>query len=173
MRVRLQAHSTFAAALCAAALLGGAAAQAQDDYSGVFKAAYTKQEAMPINGPQGHVIVLSNAQATHKSTGKQEYFDSGKVTVQDYVDIVNGNGTHSGYITFESPNGERTVSRLTGAVKTVLAADGKTPITTVEGTFEQVFGTNLYGSLKPVGVYKTQMLSPTEYQTEWKVTKFN
>ena len=148
-------------------------ALAQDDYSGTFKASYVKQEAMPIKDNQGHVMVLSNSQATNKSTGKAEYFDDGQVEVKDVIDIVNGNGTHSGYITFSSKNGERTVSRLTGKVVTVMAPDGKTPLTTVEGNFEQVFGTNLYGTLKPVGVYKTRMLSPTEYETEWKVTKFN
>lgn len=159
--------------LAALSALFAVPAFAQDDYSGVFKATYSKQEAMPVNGPQGHVMVLSSSQANHKSTGKASYFDDGSVVVQDVIDIVNGNGTHQGYITFSDKIGERTVSRLNGKVITVMAPDGKTPLTTVEGTFEQVFGTNLYGTLKPVGTYKTKMLSPTEYETEWKVTKFN
>jgi hypothetical protein len=147
-------------------------AQAQEDYAGTFKATFAKREALPIGDAEGHVLILADAQAINRSTGKVAFFDDGRIEVKDVIDITNGNGTQSGYIIF-SKNGERTVSKLSGKVVTVMAPDGKTPMTTVEGTFEQVFGTNLYGTVKPSGEYKTRVLSPTEFETEWKVTRMN
>lgn len=165
-------HATFTIAFAVGFVLLATPALAQDDYSGSVKASYVKQDALPIGDNQGHVIVLNNAKGVNKSTGKNDYFDDGEIVIQEHIDIVNGNGAQEGYITF-SKGGERTVSKTSGKVVTVMAPDGKTPITTVEGTFEQVYGTNLYGTLKPVGTYKVKFLSPNDFIVDWVVIKFN
>jgi len=165
-------HTILTIAFAVGAALFGTPALAQDDYSGNIKASYAKQEALPIADNPGHVIVLNHAQGTNKSTGKNDYFDDSEIAIKDYIDMTNGNGTHEGYITF-SKGGERTVNKLNGKVVTVMAADGKTPITTVQGTFEQIYGTNIYSTLKPVGTYKVKFHSPTDFVVDWAVTKFN
>ena len=141
------------------------------DFAGSYKGTITKQDLLPIVDNGKHVIALSTQTGINKSTGKNGYFDGGAIVVNDFVDLVNGNGTHHGYWTV-SKDGEQVTNRLNGKVITVMAPDGKTPITTIEGTIDGAYGTNLYGTLHPVGVYKVKFTSPTEYDCEWEVTGF-
>lgn len=141
------------------------------EYSGRFKGTMTKQEGLPIKNEGQHFLVLGSSKGENKSTGTKDYFNGGSVTVNDMVDIVNGNGTHHGYWTV-TKDGETVTNKLTGKMKTVMAADGKTPLVTVEGTFDGLYGTNFYGSVHPVGTYKVTFISPTEYISEWEVTGF-
>ncbi len=153
-------------------LIFGATLSAQAaEYSGSFTAKITKQEALSIMDSGQHVLVLQTSTGPHKSTGKNGYFDGGTVIVNDTVDLVNGSGTHHGYWTV-TKDGETVTNSLTGKVKTVMAADGKTPITTIDGTFDGLYGTNLYGTLHPVGTYTVKFTSPTEYMSTWEVTGF-
>lgn len=159
-------------ALIGTSLILGATLTAQAaDYGGSFTGKITKQEALSITDNGQHVLVLQTSTGPHKSTGKNGYFDGGTVTVNDTVDLVNGNGTQHGYWTV-TKDGETVTNMLTGKVKTVMAADGKTPITTIEGTFDGLYGTNLYGTLHPVGTYTVKFTSPTEYVSSWEVTGF-
>jgi len=91
--------------------------------------------------------------------------------VNDFIDMVNGNGTHQGYF-MVSKDGEQVTNTLKGKMTTVMAPDGKTPMTTIEGTFDGLYGTNVYATIHPVGVYKVTFTSPTEYVCEWEVTGF-
>lgn len=157
--------------ITAAFLLTGAMAANAADYSGSFKGTIVKQEPLPIIDNGQHVIVLGKATGTNKSTGKNGYFDGGAVVVNDYIDMVNGNGAYVGYWT-ASKDGEQVTNRLSGKITTVMAADGKTPLTSIRGTFDGLYGTNLYGTLHPVGVFSAKFTSPTEYDSEWEVTGF-
>lgn len=147
-------------------------ATAAAEYAGSFKGTITKQDARPIvDGGGQHVLVLATSSGTHKSTGKNSYFDGGKIEINDTVDLVNGNGPYQGYATY-SKDGEQVTNRLEGVVKTVMAPDGKTPLTTIEGTFDGVYGTNLYGTMHPYGKFTVKFTSPTEYISEWELTQF-
>lgn len=152
-------------------LLAGAPCVNAADFSGSYKGTITKQDPLPIVDNGQHIIVIGSSTGTNKSTGKNSYFDGGSIVVSDYVDMVNGNGSHQGYWTV-SKDGEQVTNSLKGKVTTVMAPDGKTPITTIEGTVDGVFGTNLYGQMHPVGVYKVTFTSPTEYVCDWEVTGF-
>lgn len=166
-------YKTLTALVGAAVILFAGMPQATAaDYAGSIKGAITKQDAQPIvNGAGSHAIVLSSSTGKNISTGKQGYFDGADVVIKDVADMVNGNGSYQGYITF-SKDGEQVTNRLDGKVVTVMAPDGKTPMTTIEGTFDGVFGTNLYGTMHPYGTFKVTFTSPTEYVSEWELTQF-
>lgn len=164
-------YKTLTALLGTALLLSGTITAYAADYSGSFNGTITKQEALPIVDKDNRVIVLGNSTAVNKSTGKNGFFDGGDVVVKDYIDMVNGNGTYQGYITF-SKDGEQVTNKLNGKIITVVAPDGKTPLTSIEGTFDGLYGTNLYGTLHPVGTFTVKFTSPKDYICEWQVTKF-
>lgn len=141
------------------------------EYAGSYKGTITKQDPLPIVDNGQHVIVLGTSTGTNKSTGKNSFFDGGAVVVSDVIDMINGNGTYQGYWTV-SKDGEQVTNSLKGKVVTVMASDGKTPMTSIEGTLEGQYGTNLYGTIRPVGVFTVKFTSPTEYLCEWEVTGF-
>jgi hypothetical protein len=141
------------------------------DYAGTYKGSITKQESFVVTDNGQHVIALNTSTGTNKSVGKSGYFDGGAIVVNGYTDMVNGNGTHLGYITFDK-DGEQVTNSLNGKVSTVMAADGKTPITTIDGTFDGLYGTNIYGTMHPSGTYHVKFTSPTEYVCDWEVTGF-
>jgi hypothetical protein len=85
--------------------------------------------------------------------------DGAEVRSVELADLVQGNGSHQGYITF-SQNGEEHVSKWSGKVTTVLGPDKK-PRTTFEGTWTKVKGPP--GS----GTYRGQMTAPNAYSVEW------
>ena len=164
-------HITPTGLIGAVLLLAGAMPGHAADFSGSFKGTITKQELLPVVDNGQHVITLGSSKGIHKSTGKNSYFDGGEIVVNDFADMVNGNGTHHGYWTV-SKDGEQVTNTLTGKITTVMAPDGKTPITTIEGTVEGLYGTNFYGQMHPVGTYRVTFTSPTEYLSEWEVTGF-
>lgn len=164
-------YKTLAALLSTTLLLTGAVCANAAEYAGAYKGTITKQDPLPIVDNGQHVIALGSSTGTNKSTGKNGYFDGGAVVVNDFIDMVNGNGTHQGYF-MVSKDGEQVTNTLKGKMTTVMAPDGKTPMTTIEGTFDGLYGTNVYATIHPVGVYKVTFTSPTEYVCEWEVTGF-
>jgi len=164
-------YKPLAVALGTTLLLTGALSVYAADYSGSFNGTITKQDGLPIDLNGQHVMALGLSNGINKSTGNMDYFDGGDIVVTDIVDIVNGNGTHSGYWTV-SQNGETVTNKLTGTMTTVMAADGKTPMTTINGTFDNVYGTGVHGTIHPYGSYTVTFTSPTEYVSEWTVTRF-
>jgi len=164
-------YKTLAVALGTSLLLIGSLNVYAADYSGSFEGTISKQDGLPIDLTGQHVIALGLASGTNKSTGNMDYFNGGAIVVTDTVDIVNGNGTHSGYWTV-SQNGETVTNKLTGKMTTVMAADGKTPMTSIEGTFANVYGTGVHATIHPIGTYKATFTSATTYVSEWEVTGF-
>ncbi len=164
-------HITYTALIGSSLLLGGVINANAADYAGTFKGSIVKQDILPIAEGGNLVIVMGSSTGTNTSTGKNGYFDGGEVLIQDFADLANGNGSYRGYITF-SKDGEKVTNRLDGNVTTVMAEDGKTPITTIVGTFDGVYGTNLYGTMHPFGTFKVMFTSPTEYVSEWELTQF-
>jgi hypothetical protein len=164
-------HKTLTALLGTTLLLTGVINAVAADYAGAYKGTITKQDGLPIVDNGQHVIALGSSTGTNKSTGKNGYFDGGAVVVNDFIDMVNGNGTHQGYF-MVSKDGEQVTNSLKGKLTTVMAPDGKTPMTTIEGTFDGLYGTNVHGTIHPVGIYTVKFTSPTEYLCEWEVTGF-
>jgi hypothetical protein len=164
-------YKTLTTLLGTALLFGGTISAYATDYSGSYKGTITKQDGLPIIDNGQHVIALETSTGINKSTGKKDYFDGGAIVVTDVVDMVNGNGTHRGYWTV-TKDGEQVTNTLNGKMTTVMAADGKTPMTTIEGKVDGLYGTGVYGTIHPIGVYKVTFTSPTDYDCEWKITGF-
>jgi len=164
-------HNTITALLGTTLLLTCTVSAYAADYAGAYKGTITKQDALPISDEGQHIIALGTSTGINKSTGNKDYFNGGAIIVTDVIDIVNGNGTHTGYWTV-TKDGETVTNKLTGKMTTVMAADGKTPLTTIVGTVDGVYGTNFHGTIHPVGRYKVTFTSPTEYISEWEVTGF-
>lgn len=135
--------------------------------AGTMTLSYTEQHALPLGDPSEPVLLQNQAKGSNRNTGPTEYMDGADITNIEIADLVQGNGPHQGYVTF-SKDGENARSRWSGRVKTVLAPDGKTPITTFHGTWTKLTGTGRYEGGSGSGRYRGRMLSPTEYTVEWE-----
>jgi hypothetical protein len=69
-------------------------------------------------------------------------------------DLVNGSGSHEGYVVHYFDDGSTSVERYRGAAR--VAGDGKR--TTIEGEFECVGGTGHFEGLKGEGRYRGERL---------------
>lgn len=131
--------------------------------SGSFTMKYTKNTPVPIGDKEGHIIYLGEA----RGTAEGGTADGAKVLNRDYVDIIQGSGTHQGYATFTKETGEEIV-KWSGKVNTVLNDDG-TPNTTFEGDWTTVHGTGQFEQdLGDTGTYNGYFTSPTDYVVEWR-----
>src|SRR5665647_2931360 len=100
-------YKTLTALLGTALLFtGGTISAYAAEYAGAYKGTITKQDPLSIVDNGQHVIALGSSTGTNKSTGKNGYFDGGAVVVNDFIDMVNGNGTHQGYF-MVSKDGEQ------------------------------------------------------------------
>lgn len=134
--------------------------------AGTLTMRYAEQRVLPLGDQSDPVLLQNQAKGSNRNTGPTDYMDGAQVTSIEIADLVQGNGPHQGYITF-SKDGETARSRWSGKVKTVLAADGKTPVTTFEGTWTKLSGTGTYEGASGTGRYRGRMLSPTDYTLDW------
>jgi len=134
--------------------------------AGQFTASYAKQEALPIPDSQGHVLMLGEATGSNASTNGSDYMDGAAIVNQEILDLMQGNGPHSGYVTM-SKDGEQTVTRWEGKVTTTLNKDGS-PNTTFKGVWQKVAGTGQYADFTGSGTYQGYFTSETDYTVDWK-----
>lgn len=134
--------------------------------AGSFWLTYAKQEVLPAGDADSHILILAEARGPNRSTGRDVYMDGADTFNREFADLVQGSGTHSGYVTF-TKNGESTVTRWNGQVRTALSAEGN-PVTTIEGTWTKVKGTGRYEGVTGSGTYKGRVISPTEYSVDWE-----
>ena len=73
---------------------------------------------------KGHVLMLVETRATNKNTGPTDFMEDAKVVNREIRDLVQGTGTHNGYITLTDDDGEIT-AKWDGNVKTTLTKDGQ------------------------------------------------
>lgn len=135
--------------------------------AGTMTLHYTEQHALPLGDQSEPVLLENQAKGSNRSTGPTDYMNGADITNIEIADLVQGNGPHQGYITF-SKGGETTRDRWSGKVKTALAPDGKTPVTTFEGTWTKLSGTGRYDGVSGSGRYRGRMLSATEYTVDWE-----
>lgn len=133
--------------------------------AGTFSAQFTGMQTQEVGDAPGHAIALARSQGTNRNTGPTDFMDGAEIVNVETNDLVQGNGTHQGYITF-SQGGETTISRWSGKVTTVLGPDQR-PATTVEGSWTTIAGTGRYAAAKGSGRYKGRMLSEKEISVDW------
>lgn len=100
-------------------------------FSGTTTLHYTEQHAMPLGDQSQPMLLQNKAEGSNRNTGPTDYMDGAEIASIEIADLTRGNGTHQGYISL-SKDREATLHRWRGTVKTVLAADGKTAVTTFE-----------------------------------------
>lgn len=131
--------------------------------SGTFTMKYTKNNPIPVGDQEGHVIYLGEARGTAEGGWKE----GGKVLNRDYVDIINGNGTHQGYISVTRGDAKE-VTKWSGKVSTTMNDDGA-PNTAFGGNWETVYGTGDFEQhVGDRGTYEGYFTSPTDYVVEWQ-----
>jgi hypothetical protein len=81
-------------------------------------------------------------------------------------DVTKGSGQQSGYFIC-SKDGNKTVARYTGTVRTVLSPEGK-PLTSMSGEWKYVMCAGVYAGCTGQGVYQGNFLSQDEYVVEFK-----
>jgi hypothetical protein len=136
-----------------------------EDIAGKFTAKYSKQEAVPVVGSEGHVLILETAEGKNTKTGGSAAFDGASVTLQETLDLDRGNGDQTGYITLTN-DGSSATSRYNGRVTTTVV-DGKQH-TSGDGSWTIVSGTGDYVNAKGQGTYTFTLTSQTELTSEWK-----
>lgn len=151
-----------AGGLCLSAPAANAGGKA---VAGQFTGTYAKQEALPISGADGHLLMLSEAQGRNVGKSGSDYMDGAAIINREIADLLQGNGSHSGYVSM-SMDGNETVSKWEGRVTTTLNKDG-TPNTTFKGSWEAASGTGKYQGVKGNGTYQGYFTSQTDYVVDW------
>ncbi len=160
---------TMVIALLSLALGATLSMAASTKIAGQFNQTYTKQEVIPVPQGQGHMLMLTETQGKNSNKGEASYMDGATVVVviDEIVDLNQGNGPHSGYVTQTMANGDETVTQFSGQVTTTLTADGQ-PSTTMSGTWKKISGTGQYKGIKGSGTYNGRFISENQYVVDWK-----
>jgi hypothetical protein len=132
---------------------------------GTFSVKYVKQEAMPVTDATGPVLILGEAQGVNKSTGRQSFMDGAQVNNKEIDALVQGNGTHRGYLTMTGQDGAQKIAQWNGEVTTVMK-DGQ-PMTSFKGTYQEMSGTGTLQGIQGRGTYAGHFTSQTEYVVDW------
>jgi hypothetical protein len=127
---------------------------------GTFTMTYSQQHPLPVADAEGHILTANEAKGTNRSTDPTAYMDGADVTIAELADLVQGNGSHQGYVT-KSQNGEVVIAKYSGMIKTALGPDQK-PVTTFAGTWTAVKGE------EGRGTYKGRMTGQTSYAVDWE-----
>jgi len=165
-------HIVLKAALAAAlplaiiVLPGWSPAVAPSRVAGTFTVKYAEQHSLPVPDAGGHALMLGRVAGVNRSTGQSPYMDQAKVISLEFGDLVQGNGTHQGYITF-SQGVDSVISKWNGKVTTTLSPDKK-PMTSFAGTWTKVKATGRYQDIAGKGTYKGRFISQTEYTVDWE-----
>lgn len=160
--------------LCIALILifGATVSNAQEmtAISGTITSVATEQGPVEIGDTEGHAVNFMKSEGTNENTGEQDFMAGASVINISYSDLVNGNGTHQGYVTF-SKGDDSAIAKWKGAVTTTVTADTVSN-TTFEGTFTYIHGTGKYANINGGGSYKGRFTSETEYTAEWEAKYF-
>lgn len=134
--------------------------------SGKSKMTYTKKEVVPVGDVEGHIFMVGEASGVNANTGKWAIMDGAKARSVGFQELTRGNGPQSGYFIL-SKDGNETVAKLTGTIKTVLSPEGK-PLTTMSGEWKFVKCTGIYEGCTGQGVYQGTVTGENEYVAEFK-----
>lgn len=160
--------AVFVLTMVAFVLVAAAAvAEAQvSAMSGKATIKYTKREVVPVGDAEGHILLLGEASGPNVNTGKSDFMSGATATSRSTSDLTKGNGTQSGYFIL-SKDGNQTVAKFTGTVKTILSPEGK-PLTSIAGEWKYVKCTGAYEGCTGQGVYQGNFLSENEIGVEYK-----
>jgi hypothetical protein len=135
--------------------------------SGSITLSYTAAPVAKGMNANGLSVFVSNASGTNQNTGETKYLAGARVTNVDTAAMVNGNGTHSGLVTFTEGT-SKVVKRFSGTTTTKMAGDK--PESTIKGSWTIMSGTGKYAGITGSGTYAGRFETSTRYKVEWKGT---
>ena len=139
-----------------------------NEISGKVAMTYTKKEVVPIGDTEGHIIMLGVSSGTNSNTGDRDYMDGATATTRSTADLIKGNGPQAGYFTL-SKDGNETVAKYKGTIKTVLSPDGK-PLTSFSGEWKYIKCAGIYDGCAGEGTYQGHFIAENDYIVEYKGT---
>jgi hypothetical protein len=159
-------HLIAGAVFSASLLFIGSAASAEEQGAagvpgGTIVAQYSKREVAHVADKPGHVLLFMESAGTNVSSGTPAILAGYDVTLIAYADIVEGNGSYEGYITFMK-GGSRATAKLDGAVTTVLS-DGE-HATAISGTFRDFS----WPHAGKTGTFEMRLTSDTRWLSNWR-----
>ena len=138
------------------------------EISGKATMAYTKKEVVPIGDAEGHIIMLGVSSGLNSNTSTWDFMEGATAINGTTADLIKGNGPQAGYFTL-SKDGNETVAKYSGIIKTVLSEDKK-PITSFSGEWKYIKCAGEYGGCSGEGTYKGHFISENAYTVEYNGT---
>ena len=133
--------------------------------SGMAKMTVVKKEVVPVGDTEGHVLVLSEAQGSNTNTGDWVFMDGADCISRTQLDLIKGNGVQNGYFIM-SKDGNQTIVKYEGVVKTVLSPENK-PLISFKGTWAYYKCSGIYEGCQGQGGYNGKYISEIEYIAEF------
>jgi len=127
--------------------------------SGSFAGKITQQFGLTPDDQAGHLIGIAEVKGTQNSS--DPLWNNSKISYWGVNDLVNSQGSQTGYFNNVHPDGGRDFGTFEGKVS---AAGGTL---TVEGTFLFTGGDGQYRGISGGGTFKTVTKSETEIEATW------
>ena len=127
--------------------------------SGSFSGKITQQFGLPLNDQSNHLLGIAEVNGTQSSA--DPLWNDSKISYWGVNDLLNGEGSQTGYFNNVHPDGGRDFGTFEGKVS---SAGG--PMT-VEGTFKFTGGDGQYRGITGGGTFKTTAKSETEVEATW------
>ena len=140
--------------------LGAFAPRQVNRVGGTFTMTYSQQTPQALGDTEGHVLLSTSSTGANQSTGPTSYMPDAAVTNSELADLIQGNGSHQGYVTL-SLSGAIYVAQWRGAVTTVVGPDHQ-PVTTFKGAWTNVRGPSGHGT------YAGRITGPNSYTVDWE-----
>lgn len=134
--------------------------------AGTFTMAYLKQERVEVPDVGGHVLVVTLAQGSNRSTGPSDFMSGSQVTIAEMLDLVQGSGSSQGYVV-QSKGADSVFVRINGQVTTTVSSQGS-PSTSVRGDWTFVKGAGQYKGIRGSGTFKAGFTSESEFTVDWQ-----
>src|SRR2546422_6905176 len=115
--------------------------------SGSFSGTITQQFGLPLNDQSNHLLAIAEVNGTQNSL--DPLWNDSKITYWGVNDLLNGEGSQTGYFNNDHPDGGRDFGTFEGKVS---AAGGTM---TVEGTFTFTGGDGQYHGITGGGTFQT------------------
>src|SRR6266700_2111846 len=127
--------------------------------SGSFSGKITQHFELPLINKSNHQLATAEVNGTQKSP--DPLWNDSKITYWGVNDLLNGEGSQTGYFNNVHPDGGRDFGTFEGKVS------GAGGTMTVEGTFKFTGGDCQYRGVTGGGTFKTVAKSETEIEATW------
>ena len=158
----------FSGCILIAGLIATMANAGTNEMSGKATMTYSKKEVVLIGDTEGHILMLAVSNGLNSNTGNSDFMDGATATTRSTADLTKGNGPQAGYFIL-SEEGNETVAKYKGMIKTVLSPDKK-PMTSFSGEWKYIKCAGKYEGCTGKGTYQGHFISENDYIVEYKGT---